>query len=275
MSAKEALLSYLKCSDGELCPAFEASIQSYTTSIPLSVSSIQITATAADKKTALKLNGAEDLSVPVQLNFGETKVEIEVTSPDKSSRKLYTITVCKQHIFRPVHLVNKGDIRKTECPICLGIPQRPKSIKGSHARRVYCKSCIDEVTRTLKQDPLDDTPLTGEWRLDEFELDKELSSLPAYCVFAHWGCTEKPMLHDLGSHMHHCEYRPVIVEKSSELATAKDLQTKSKVTVMHISYQCLTLTEEVLEYLRAIGIFHILSIVPSFGSTLPALPLWG
>lgn len=226
------MLNYLKCSEGELSPAFAANIQSYTTVVPLSVSSIQITATAADKKTALKLNGGENLSLPIQLNFGETKVEIEVTSPDKSSCKIYTVKVCKQHLFRPAHFVNKGDIMKVECPICLGIPHRPKSIEGSHSGRVYCKSCIDEITRTSKQDPLDDAPLIGEWRLDEFELDKELSSLPTYCVFTHWGCTEKPMLYDLGNHMDHCKYRPVIVEKSSELVTAEDLQTKSKVTVI-------------------------------------------
>lgn len=193
------------------------------------MSSIELTPLAADKKTSLTINGSENLKEEIQLNFGETKVDIEVTSPDKTSTKVYTVTVCKEQLLRHVVFVDQQAKANNECPICLGVLYRPKSIAGSKTGHVFCKSCIDELTRTSKQDPLDDTPLVGEWRVDEFDLEKTQSSADVHCVFAHWGCSDKTKLCDLGGHAIQCACRPVMIEKSLEMVPAKDVETKAKV----------------------------------------------
>lgn len=224
----------MKYPKGELSPQFSADIQNYTLSVPSSLSSIELTPLAADKNTSLKINGSENLKEEIPLNFGETKVDIEVTSPDKSSTKIYTIIICKEQLLRPVSFVEPQVKVKYECPVCLGAVYRPKSILGSKGGHVFCKSCIDELTRTSKQDPLDDTPLVGEWRVDDFDFEKSQSSAEVQCVFAHWGCSEKMKLSDLGSHANLCEYRPVVVEKSLELVPSKDADSKSKVQLCEI-----------------------------------------
>lgn len=228
LSASDASLTDIKYSTGEISPQFAANIQNYTLSVPFSSSSIEITPLAADKKTSLKLNGSENLKEEIQLNFGETQVDIEVTSPDKTSTKLYTLIVCKEQLLRPVSFIDQKLKAINECPVCLGVLYRPKSIAGSKSGHLFCKSCIDELTRTSKVDPLDDTPLTGEWRTDAFEHEKSLSLAEVHCVFAHWGCNEKFKLCDLGSHAVKCECQPVMIEKSSELVQAKDKEIKAK-----------------------------------------------
>ena len=65
--------------------------------------------------------------------------------------------------------------------------------------------------------------------MDEFELDKELSSQQVFCVYKHWGCNAEVELCDLGSHLQKCDFRPVEVEKSGEFVPAKDSEEKSKV----------------------------------------------
>ena len=228
LSPSDASLAELKVSVGQLTPPFNPQFTNYTVDVSCSCSSLAVTPSAADKKTSLKLNGSE-LKDPISLNWGETRIEIEVTSPDKTHTKVYLLTVCKLQILRPVSFVEEKHRSKYECPVCLGILYRPKSVQASDPKHMFCKSCIDELTRTSKQDPLDETPLKGEWRLDENEVEAELSSQLVHCVYRHWGCEEKLALRDLGGHVKQCEFRPVVIEKSSELVVAKDLESKAKV----------------------------------------------
>lgn len=229
LSASDASLTDLKLSVlGNLSPDFVSNITSYSAFVPFSCSSVEVTPSVADKKTAVKVNGGESKD-PIILNYGETVVEVEVTSPDVSNKRTYVLIISRLKLLRPIKFSDEKQQSKFKCPVCLGVLYRPKSIKDSQPKHVFCKGCIDELTRTSKQDPLDGSPLPDVWRVDEYDLDKELSSQVVFCVYKHWGCGEELKLCDLGPHMKQCEFRPVVVEKSAEIVPAKDLDEKSKV----------------------------------------------
>ena len=229
LSASDASLTNLKLSVlGSLSPDFDSNITSYSAFVPFSCSVVEVKPSVADKKTAVKVNGGESKD-PVTLNYGETVVEVEVTSPDSSNKQTYVLIISRLKLLRPIKFSDEKKQSKFECPVCLGVLYRPKSIQNSQPKHVFCKGCIDELTRTSKQDPLDGSPLPGVWRVDECDLDKELSSQVVFCVYKHWGCGEELKLCELGPHMKQCEFRPVVVEKSEEVVPAKDLEEKSKV----------------------------------------------
>ena len=229
LSPSDASLSGLGVSNGQLSPQFDPQITSYSVTVPYFCVGITISPSTADKKTELKLNGGGNFAEPIPLNYGETKVNVEVLSADKSRNQTYQLVVCRVQVLRPVKFVEEKQKTKFECPVCLGALYRPKSIESSSPKHTFCKVCIDELTRTCKQDPLDGTPLKGDWRVDEYALETELSSQLVHCVYHHWGCQEKPALRDLGGHAKLCEFRPVMVEKTLELVAKKDLDDKTKV----------------------------------------------
>lgn len=239
LSASDASLSDLRLSVfANLCPNFSSNVTSYSTSVPFSCSSVEVTPVVADKKTAVKVNDGESKETVV-LNFGETVVEVEVTSPDGSNKQTYTLLISRLKLPRPINFSDEKEQPKFTCPVCLGLLFRPKSIKNSDPKHVFCKSCIDELTRTSKQDPLDGSPLVDDWRTDEHDLEKELSSQTVCCVYKHWGCCVTMKLCDLGSHVKQCEFRPVVVEKCGELVPAKELEEKSKVSWIYLRFKTL------------------------------------
>ena len=78
LSASDASLTDLKLSVSvNLCPDFASNIKNYSTSVPFSCSSVEVTPIFADKKTLVKVNGVNSKE-PIALNYGETIVEIEV-----------------------------------------------------------------------------------------------------------------------------------------------------------------------------------------------------
>ena len=61
------------------------------------------------------------------------------------------ITAAKETKASKAHkFSDEKDQSKFTCPVCLDILYRPKSIKNSDPKHVFCKSCIDELTRTSK-----------------------------------------------------------------------------------------------------------------------------
>lgn len=229
LSASDASLTDLKLSvPGSLSPNFASNVTNYSTFVPFTCSSVEVIPGVADKKTVVTVNGGESKD-PIALNFGETVVQVEVTSPDASNKRTYALVISRLKLSRPIKFSDEKQQLKFECPVCLGVVYRPKSIKESEPKHVFCKGCIDELTRTSKHDPLDGSPLVDLWRVDEYDLDKELSSQAVLCVYKHWGCCEELKLCELGPHVKQCEFRPVVVEKSAEMVPAKDLEEKSKV----------------------------------------------
>ena len=88
-------LSGLKVSEGTLTPEFDAGVVSYNVSVGNKVTSIEVTATAADSKATIKINGnvaASGVAEAISLSVGNNGIEIVVTAED-GSEKTYTITV--------------------------------------------------------------------------------------------------------------------------------------------------------------------------------------
>ena len=55
--------------------------------LPFTASTLKVSPTAPDKKNVVKVNG-QDPGSEVNLNVGETTVEIEVTSADGSTKQV-------------------------------------------------------------------------------------------------------------------------------------------------------------------------------------------
>ncbi len=89
-------LSGLSSSYGRLSPGFNSNTTSYSMSVPYSISSINVTATAADATASIKINGTVIPSGSphtIILNVGLNQVSIEVTAQDMTTVKTYTVHI--------------------------------------------------------------------------------------------------------------------------------------------------------------------------------------
>jgi hypothetical protein len=89
--SNDAALSSLGVSAGTLSPAFNAGTTSYAATVPYSVESITITATANDAKAAVSGAGVK------ALNVGVNNFTVAVTAEDGTPRN-YTIAVTREQI---------------------------------------------------------------------------------------------------------------------------------------------------------------------------------
>ena len=64
---------------------------------------------------------------------------------------------------------------KYEDPVSLSLLYQPITVKGSDPKHSYSQPIIDELTKTSKVDPLTQTVLEPDWRIEDLNLDKELS----------------------------------------------------------------------------------------------------
>lgn len=87
--SKEASLSSLTISPGELSPAFSADVTEYTATVPADTEKITVSAPAKDDKAKVVVEGNEGLEM------GENTVVCKVTAEDGTTTKTYTITVTK------------------------------------------------------------------------------------------------------------------------------------------------------------------------------------
>ncbi|XP_066282667.1 uncharacterized protein [Branchiostoma lanceolatum] len=217
LSASDATLTTLQLSAGALEPEFAPGTYTYSTTLPCHVSSLTITAKAPDPKAGVKVCGLTP-DTPVQLNVGETQVDVEVTSPDGSKQQVYTISVVKEPMGRFVKLADPKLALQLECPVTLGPLYRPISIRESDPKHTYSAPCLDVLTRTSKQDPLDESPLPTEWRIVDFDVDKKVSAAVVSCIYTHAGCTEQMKYAELGAHAKDCQHKPK-PEPNSALVT--------------------------------------------------------
>ncbi|NOU98920.1 carbohydrate-binding protein [Paenibacillus planticolens] len=98
--SSNADLRALSLSSGELSPAFNTGITSYTANVPNSVSSIVMTASVDDMNSTVSVNGQNvttgQASAPINLNEGSNVIGVVVTAPDLTT-KTYTVTVNRQN----------------------------------------------------------------------------------------------------------------------------------------------------------------------------------
>jgi hypothetical protein len=89
--SNDATLANLGVSAGTLSPAFNANTTSYAVTVPYSVESITITATANDAKAAVSGTGVK------ALNVGVNNFTVVVTAED-GTKKTYTVNVTREQI---------------------------------------------------------------------------------------------------------------------------------------------------------------------------------
>ncbi|XP_030854513.1 uncharacterized protein LOC580673 [Strongylocentrotus purpuratus] len=225
LSATDASLSGIKIADGCLVPDFDPDTLNYSCLLPYTASALKVTPTAPDKKNAVKVNG-QDPGSEVNLNVGDTAVEIEVTSADGSNKQTYTVNATKKWLGRAVQFADCKDAMKYECPITTSPFYKPCSIKGSEPKHVFSEPIINELTRTSKVDPLDGTPLENEWKVPEGGIEKELSGATVCCLYSYTGCEEKMKYSALGAHIKMCDKRPKIDADPENTDTCKECSRK-------------------------------------------------
>jgi len=90
-------LSGLALSHGELTPAFNSGVVSYTAEVENSVSSVSVTPTPAESHSTITVNGTPVLaggSVDIELDVGKNTITIVVTALDGET-KTYTVEVTR------------------------------------------------------------------------------------------------------------------------------------------------------------------------------------
>ena len=227
LSASLASLADIKLSHGSLSPIFKDEITDYTVNLPWHLSSVTILPEAKDKDVI----GANK-NLDVFLHYGETLYKLEVMSPDKSFIKIFKIKFVKDKIIRMIAASNPSE--SMYCPICLGFLHCPVSIKQNQEsdqnRYIYCRKCLDTVTRTRKIDPVTESPLPVDFICEEYGTEKELASAKVFCCYKSLGCNEVIDLCNLGNHMKGCPMQPVVAPIKDEVVSERDLEKIEKVS---------------------------------------------
>ncbi|GFR62370.1 hypothetical protein ElyMa_005453700 [Elysia marginata] len=118
LSSKDAVLTDISIKGGHLEPEFSSSQLEYYCLLPCNVTEATITPKAPDPKNVVTVNGGKPSS-PLPLNTGLTEVKIEVTSPDGTNKKLYTLEIARKPIPRRVKFTDTKAAIEFECPISL------------------------------------------------------------------------------------------------------------------------------------------------------------
>jgi hypothetical protein len=99
----------------------------------------------------------------------------------------YCICVTRKQLPRHVRIEDTALALQYEDPISLSTLYRPITIRNSDPKHTFSAPIIDEFTKTSKFDPINDTPLEADWRIEDFELDKKLSATTASVPLTYGG----------------------------------------------------------------------------------------
>lgn len=99
-NSTDATLSGLVVKSSTLGPKFKPATTGYTASVPISIKSVKITATASNRAAKVKINGTSvksgTLSAAIPLKTGKNVVKVEVTAQN-GSIKTYKITITRSN----------------------------------------------------------------------------------------------------------------------------------------------------------------------------------
>ncbi|XP_013067074.2 uncharacterized protein LOC106055386 isoform X1 [Biomphalaria glabrata] len=228
LSAKDAYLSDLAIKKGHLEPDFYPNVLLYYCLLPCNLTTVNIVATAPDPRNAVKV--CDKANAPVPLNPGLTIIEIEVTSPDGTIKKVYKVEVAKKPIPRYVKFVDAKTLSEFECPISLSPFYCPVSIKGSNPKRTYSGPVFSEITRLSKIDPLTGEHLESDWKIQDIEVDKNMANQMAVIPLTFSVESTKPMkFGELAGILAECSQQPPMkdlagVFSNSALSISRNLQ---------------------------------------------------
>ena len=177
LGADDATLSQLEVSAGVLRPQFSPLVTTYDCYLPCSVDSLSVRAKPEDSSMKLSMKDGSAIST-VQLNPGRMLIELAVQSASGKGSTVYSISVMKSRLPTTVQLKIKNEA--FECSVCCGVVHCPSHIKSGPY--VYCKACLEELTRTNKMDPFSGHLLGDEkWFVQDYECEAQLGKEEAVC----------------------------------------------------------------------------------------------
>lgn len=190
-SSNDAALSGLELSAGVLAPPFSPAVTKYTCYLPCCIDSLLLKPKVEDKNMKVTLFGDQPITA-INLQQSQTNFTLTVTSANGTVTADYSITVIKQLVAYSVNLVGQT----AQCAICSNIPYCPHKIRigGKLCDSVYCLTCLQDLTRTNKQDPISGKSLEDDWLQFDEETEKTISNEIARCQLP-GGMTEAPLAH--------------------------------------------------------------------------------
>ncbi|XP_021370614.1 uncharacterized protein LOC110461476 [Mizuhopecten yessoensis] len=225
LSAKDAVLSDLKFSQGGLMPEFDSAVTVYSCILPCNVASVTAKPVAPDPKNVVLVCG-EKPGTASPLNVGETNIQIEVTSADGSNKQTYSVDVLRKPMPRYAKFTDPDLAQKYECPISLSPLYRPISIRGSEPKHTYSAPNIDAMTRTAKVDPISGVPLMGEWRIVDIAMEKQMAAAQASIPLTYGGSSDAVKFGELAANIEKCNVTPKVED-------VKDKFKDSSATLKH------------------------------------------
>ncbi|KAK3093084.1 hypothetical protein FSP39_010869 [Pinctada imbricata] len=225
LSAKDATLSDLQLTGGKLVPSFSPDVMYYSCLLPCNVANVTLKPVAPDPKNVVTVCG-EKPGTPMPLNVGETNIPVEVTSADGSNKQVYSIDVMRKQVPRYVKIVDASLAQKYECPYSLSPIYRPITIRGSDPKHTYSAPNLEEKTRTNKVDPLSGMPFGKDWKIIDYELDKQVASTVAKIPLTNGGFSSEGKIGALAADIAKCNISP----------TAADVKDKFKDTQAPINH---------------------------------------
>ena len=188
LSADDATLAQLEVLSGVLNPPFSPLVTSYECNLPCNVNTVSLRIKTEDPNMSASMKDGSPLDA-VQLNPGRTLIEIVVNSVSGKTTSVYSITVLKNRLPPTLQLKEKGFA--FQCAVCCNILHQPSHIKGSS--HLYCKACLEQLTRTNKLDPFTGRKIEEEnWLLSDLECDEKLGKQVVICNTPN-GIVEGPM----------------------------------------------------------------------------------
>ncbi|XP_033734842.1 uncharacterized protein LOC117323628 [Pecten maximus] len=226
LSAKDAVLSDLKFSQGCLMPDFDSAVTTYSCILPCNVASVIAKPVAPDPKNVILVCG-EKPGTAYPLNVGETNIQLEVTSADGSNKQTYSVDILRKPMPRYAKFTDPEMAQKYECPISLSPLYRPISIRGSEPKHTYSAPNIDAMTRTSKVDPISGMSLMGEWRIVDIAIEKQMAAASASIPLTYGGTSDAVKFGELAATIEKCNVAPKVEDM-------KDKFKDSSASLTHI-----------------------------------------
>ena len=182
LSANDATLAQLDVLSSSLHPPFSPLVTQYECNLPCSVSNLSLRVKTEDDKMSVSMKDGSPVGT-VQLNPGRTIVELSVRSVNDENTTTYSITVIKNRLL-PTLQLKEGDGYAFECSACCNVAHQPSRVRGGS--QLYCRVCLEELTRTNKVDPFTGRKLDQEegWLQPDLDCETELAKQTASCVTA-------------------------------------------------------------------------------------------
>ncbi|XP_075719227.1 uncharacterized protein LOC142760141 isoform X2 [Rhinoderma darwinii] len=232
--------------DLNLAPSFAPDVFEYSCTMPYFQNSISIKPLIQDSQMKVTVNGNGDTK-PLPIAVGDTVIEVNVVSADGTNTQVYRIIVTRAQLPFCVTFADAQKQMEYECPISLAAFYRPVSINRSLPKHTISAQYMDLLTRRSKSDPLDETILSENWRIPEYELDMNMSAENVFCCFAYRGCGDVVQLSDFGNHARCCPFKPqtelepkTVTDAEwykEDFSTSKSLEPILKHTVQERSWE--------------------------------------